>query len=112
MNLFWFLNSIVQYKMSWDKQASIQNMKRMIEEAGPVWQKFAQTLSGKEDLICKDLAIELQGILYDCPKHTDSYSKKMIREDFGNKYNLSDMELIGSGTIGQAYRVGNVCIKN
>ncbi len=67
MNLFWFLTSVVQYNLSWDKLASIQKMKRMIEEAGPVWQKFAQTLSGQEDLIGRDLAIELQDILYNCP---------------------------------------------
>jgi len=83
----------------------------MIEEAGPVWQKFAQTLSGQEDLIGSDLAIELQDILCDCPKHSDSYSKKVISKDFGNKYDLSQMELIGSGTIAQVYRLGDVCIK-
>lgn len=111
MNLFWFLTSVVQYNLSWDKPASIQKMKRMIEEAGPVWQKFAQTLSGQEDLIGKDLAVELQDILYNCPKHSDSYSKKVIRKCFEDKYDLSDMELIGSGTIAQVYRVGDVCIK-
>jgi len=111
MNLFWFLTSVVQYNLSWDKPASIKKMKQMIEEAGPVWQKFAQTLSGQEDLIGKDLAVELQDILCDCPKHSDSYSKKVIRKDFGDKYDLSDMELIGSGTIAQVYRVGDVCIK-
>lgn len=111
MNLLWFLTSIVQYNLSWDKPASIQKMKRMIEEAGPVWQKFAQTLSGQEDLIGKELAIELQDILCDCPKHSDSYSKKVIRKDFDDKYDLSNMELIGSGTIAQVYHVGDVCIK-
>jgi predicted unusual protein kinase regulating ubiquinone biosynthesis (AarF/ABC1/UbiB family) len=111
MNLFWFLTSVVQYNLSWDKPASIKKMKQMIEEAGPVWQKFAQTLSGQEDLIGKDLAVELQDILCDCPKHSDSYSKKVIRKVFDDKYDLSEMELIGSGTIAQVYRVGDVCIK-
>ena len=111
MNLLWFLTSIIQYNLSWDKPASIQKIKRAVEEAGPVWQKFAQTLSGQEDLIGKDLAIELQDILCNCPKHSDSYSKKVIRLDFGDKYDLSDMELIGSGTIAQVYRVADVCIK-
>jgi predicted unusual protein kinase regulating ubiquinone biosynthesis (AarF/ABC1/UbiB family) len=111
MNLLWFLTSIIQYNLSWDKPASIQKIKRAVEEAGPVWQKFAQTLSGQEELIGKDLAIELQDILCNCPKHSDSYSRKVIRLDFADKYDLSDMELIGSGTIAQVYRVGNVCIK-
>jgi predicted unusual protein kinase regulating ubiquinone biosynthesis (AarF/ABC1/UbiB family) len=30
---------------------------------------------------------------------------------FGNKYDLSEMKLIGSGTIAQVYKVGDVCIK-
>jgi predicted unusual protein kinase regulating ubiquinone biosynthesis (AarF/ABC1/UbiB family) len=111
MNLLWFLTSIIQYNLSWDKPASIQKIKQAVEEAGPVWQKFAQTLSGQEDLIGKDLANELQDILCNCPKHSDSYSKKVIRLDFGDKYDLSDMELIGSGTIAQVYRVADVCIK-
>ena len=109
--MLWFLTSIIQYNLSWDKPASIQKIKQAVEEAGPVWQKFAQTLSGQEELIGKDLAIELQDILCNCPKHSDSYSRKVIRLDFADKYDLSDMELIGSGTIAQVYRVGNVCIK-
>jgi predicted unusual protein kinase regulating ubiquinone biosynthesis (AarF/ABC1/UbiB family) len=111
MNLLWFLTSIIQYKLSWDKAESIKKIKCMIDEAGTVWQKFTQTLSGQEDLIGRDLAMELQDILYNCPTHSDKYSRKVIRDDFGNKYDLSDMELIGSGTIAQVYRVGNVCIK-
>ena len=111
MNLLWFLTSIVQYKMSWDKPASIRKIKKAIEESGPVWQKFAQSLSGQEELIGADLAAELQDILYDCPTHSDAYSKKVIILDFGDKYDVSDMELIGSGTIAQVYRVGDICIK-
>lgn len=111
MNLFWFLTAIIQYNLSWDKPASIKKIKQAVEEAGPVWQKFAQTLSGQEDLIGKELALELQDILCNCPKHSDSYSRKVIRLDFGDKYDLSDMELIGSGTIAQVYRVGDICIK-
>jgi predicted unusual protein kinase regulating ubiquinone biosynthesis (AarF/ABC1/UbiB family) len=111
MNLFWFLTSIIQYKLSWDKRASVDKIKKMVMESGPVWQKFAQTLAGQEDLIGRELAIELQDILYDCPKHPDNYSRKAIRQDFGDKYDLTDMELIGSGTIAQVYRVGNICIK-
>jgi len=111
MNLFWFLTSIIQYKLSWDKHTQIQKIKKMIEDAGPIWQKFSQTLSCQEDLIGKDLAIELQDILSDCPQHSDVYSKQIINLNFGDKYDLSDMELIGSGTIAQVYRIGDKCIK-
>ncbi len=57
------------------------------------------------------LAIELQKILHDCPVHSDEYSRDVIRKMFGDKYDLTNMTLIGSGTIAQVYKIGNVCIK-
>jgi hypothetical protein len=50
-------------------------------------------------------------MLYDCPVHTDEYSRTIIREMFGNKYDLTEMKLIGSGTIAQVYKTGDKCIK-
>jgi predicted unusual protein kinase regulating ubiquinone biosynthesis (AarF/ABC1/UbiB family) len=50
MNLFWFLTSVIQYNLSWNKRASVQQMKQMLESSGAVWQKFAQMLSGHEEL--------------------------------------------------------------
>ena len=111
MNLFWFLTSVIQYNLSWNKRASIQQMKQMLEESGAVWQKFAQMLAGQEDIIGKDLANELSSLFFDCPAHSDEYSRDVIRRMFGDKYDLSEMKLIGSGTIAQVYKVGDVCIK-
>ena len=111
MNLFWFLTTIIQYKFSWDKTSSIAKMKQMLDESGAVWQKFGQMLSTNEELIGRDLAIEMQKMLYDCPVHTDEYSRDIIKQMFGDKYDLSEMKLIGSGTIAQVYKVGDVCIK-
>ena len=111
MNLLWFLTSIIQYNLSWNKRASIQQMKQMLEESGAVWKKFTQTLAGQEDIIGKDLANELSSLLFDCPAHSDEYSREVIRRMFGEKYDLSEMKLIGSGTIAQVYKVGDVCIK-
>ena len=111
MNLFWFLTSLIQYNISWNKRASIQQMKQMLEESGSVWQKFAQMLAGQENIIGKDLANELSSLLFDCPAHSDEYSRDVIRRMFGDKYDLSEMKLIGSGTIAQVYKVGDVCIK-
>ena len=111
MNLFWFLTSIIQYNLSWNKHASIQQMKQMLEESGAVWQKFAQTLAGQEDIIGKDLANELSSLLFDCPAHSNEYSLEVIKRMFGDKYDLSEMKLIGSGTIAQVYKVGQICIK-
>ena len=112
MNLFWFLTSVLKYNLSWDKRASVQQMKRMLEESGAVWQKFAQMLSGHEEFIGKDLTNEFQSLYFDCPAHTDEYSRDIIQRMFGDKYDLSEMKLIGSGTIAQVYKVGDdKCIK-
>ena len=111
MNLFWFLTSVLKYNLSWDKRASVQQMKQMLESSGAVWQKFAQMLSGHEELIGKDLANEFQSLYFDCPAHTDEYSRDIIQRMFGDKYDLSEMKLIGSGTIAQVYKIGDKCIK-
>jgi predicted unusual protein kinase regulating ubiquinone biosynthesis (AarF/ABC1/UbiB family) len=112
MNLVWFLTTIVQYKFSWDKRGSIRQMKKMLDESGSVWQKFAQMLSYQEELIGKDLAVEMQQMLYDCPTHPHEYSRRVIKQSFGGKYDISDMVLCGSGTIAQVYKVGgDKCIK-
>jgi hypothetical protein len=111
MNLLWFLTTVIQYRFSWDKTTSIQKLKQILDESGAVWQKFGQMLSTNEELIGCDLAIEMQKMLYDCPVHTDEYSRDIINQMFGNKYDLSEMILIGSGTIAQVYKVGDVCIK-
>ena len=112
MNLVWFLTTIVQYKFSWDKRDSIRQMKKMLDESGSVWQKFAQMLSYQEELIGKDLAVEMQQMLYDCPTHPHEYSRRVIKQSFGDKYDISNMVLCGSGTIAQVYKVGgDKCIK-
>jgi predicted unusual protein kinase regulating ubiquinone biosynthesis (AarF/ABC1/UbiB family) len=112
MNLFWFLTSVIQYNLSWNKRTSVQQMKQMLASSGAVWQKFTQMLSGHEELIGKDLANEFQSLYFDCPAHTDEYSREVIRRMFGDKYDLVDMKMIGSGTIAQVYKVGDdKCIK-
>jgi len=112
MNLVWFLTTIVQYNVSWDKRDSIRKIKQMLDESGSVWQKFAQMLSYQEELIGKDLAIEMQQMLYDCPTHSHEHSRRVIKQSFGDKYDTSDMVLVGSGTIAQVYKVGgDKCIK-
>jgi predicted unusual protein kinase regulating ubiquinone biosynthesis (AarF/ABC1/UbiB family) len=111
MNLLWFLTTVIQYKFAWDKTSSIAKMKQILEESGAVWQKFGQMISTHEELIGRDLAIEMQKMLFDCPVHTDKYSRDIIRKMFGDKYDLKEMELIGSGTIAQVYKVGDKCIK-
>jgi predicted unusual protein kinase regulating ubiquinone biosynthesis (AarF/ABC1/UbiB family) len=77
MNLLLFLLNIVKYKISFDKQKSIIDIKNMLSESGPIWQKFGQILSYQEELIGNELAIELQSLLVNCPVHDHEYSKKI-----------------------------------
>lgn len=66
MNLLVFLGYVIQYKLSFvseaKKKASIRNIKTMLDESGAVWQKFAQMLSGYEDIIGQEIAVELQNM--------------------------------------------------
>jgi len=115
MNLLVFLGYIIQYKLSFTseagRKAGIRNIKSMLDESGAVWQKFAQMLSYNEDIIGQEIAIELQNMLCECPTHSDDYSRKIMKRDFGSKYDYNNIQLIGSGTIAQVYRVGDYAIK-
>lgn len=115
MNLLVFLGYIIQYKISFaseaGRKAGIRNIKGMLDESGAVWQKFAQMLSGYEDIIGQEIAVELQNMLCECPTHSHDYSRKVLKRDFGDKYDYDNMKLIGSGTIAQVYKVGDYAIK-
>jgi predicted unusual protein kinase regulating ubiquinone biosynthesis (AarF/ABC1/UbiB family) len=114
MNLLFLFIKIIQYKLSFDKSGCIQEIKNILEESGPVWQKFAQVLSYQEELIGNELAIELQQMLFICPVHCHEYSKNKISESFGEKYDISKINitsLLGSGTIAQVYKIDDNVIK-
>jgi predicted unusual protein kinase regulating ubiquinone biosynthesis (AarF/ABC1/UbiB family) len=64
-----------------------------------------------KNFIGKDLANEFQSLYFDCPAHTDEYSREVIGRIFGDKYDFAEMKLIGSGTIAQVYKIGDKCIK-
>lgn len=102
MNLFWL---IVQYKFLPNKQNTIKEIVENINNSNLVWQKFAQMLSYHEDIIGAELATELQKLLYDCPAHEHTYSAKIIKREFENDFDTEQMELIGSGTIAQVYKI-------
>ena len=102
MNLFWL---VLQYRFLPNKQNTIKEIIDTINQSNLVWQKFAQLLSYHEDLIGAELATELQKLLYECPAHDHKYSAKIIRRDFDNEFDTGHMELIGSGTIAQVYKI-------
>jgi hypothetical protein len=62
-----FMGYIAKCRFSSDKTSSIQHIKRMLDESGAVWQKFAQMLSSNEELIGNELAVALQSMLTKCP---------------------------------------------
>ena len=110
MNLLLLLSSIVQYNMpimnsSHNKRKCVETIKQLFIEGGGVWQKFAQILSGYEDIVGIELAKELQTTMFDCPSHCDKYSARIIKDAFDDKYDTANMKLIGSGTISQVHRV-------
>lgn len=53
-------------------------------------------------------------MLFTCPIHDHEYSKQIIKESFGNKYDTNKIHkdsLIGSGTIAQVYKLEENVIK-
>ena len=111
MNLLTFLIAIVRYKFSYDKHDSIISIKNMLIDGGPIWQKFAQMLSGFKELIGEELANHLEDTLYDCPAHDHVYSKQILYQAFGDKYNFDNATYIGSGTIAQTYKIDTLVVK-
>jgi len=114
MNILLLFIKIIQYKLSFDKKSCIKEIKNILLESGPIWQKFSQVLSYQEELIGHDLAIELQQMLFSCPQHCHLYSKQIVKESFGNKYDINKIHqnsLIGSGTIAQVYKLDENVIK-
>lgn len=106
MNLLHLFGSLVKYNLPFtNKSSCISEIKQHFIDGGGVWQKFAQTLSGQGNVIGKELAKELQTMCFDCPAHDDVYSARIIRDAFGDKYNVKQMKMIGSGTISQVYKV-------
>jgi len=105
MNLLYLFSSIIKYKLPFtNKTTCIEEIKQQFSDSGGVWQKFAQTLSGQGDIIGEDLAKELQTMCFDCPAHDDTYSARIVRDAFGEKYDVNSMKMIGSGTISQVYK--------
>ena len=111
MNFLTLIIAIVRYKFSYDKHDSIISIKNMLIDGGPIWQKFAQMLSGFGDLIGEDLAYQLEDTLYDCSAHEHIYSNQILYQTFGEKYNFDSAIYIGSGTIAQTYKIDNIIVK-
>lgn len=97
------LIAIVKHRVAWDKRASLDKIRENID--GVVHVKLAQFLSNFELIIGKDVAAEFRKVTHDAPSHPLSYSKEILEEDFGDKYNLDNSTLVGSGSIAQIHKL-------
>ena len=108
-----FFKNLVKYKIKYeigvkDLATDAKNIRLQAENLNPVWQKFCQTLSCREDVIGPVLATELQSLLDSCPNHDHNYTNKLISNQLSHRNFLTpfdDKSLIGSGTIGQVYKI-------
>ena len=103
---------IVKHLVSWNKEVSLESIRENINSVVDV--KLAQFLSNFEVIIGKDLADEFRTLTHDAPSHSFEYSQSVVKEDFGEKYDLEGSTLIGSGSIAQIHKlVGteNIVIK-
>jgi len=62
----------------------------------------------------QSLFTKIDKMLFSCPQHCHLYSKQIVKESFGNKYDINKIHqnsLIGSGTIAQVYKLDENVIK-
>ena len=100
MEVLSFLINIVHYNVTDHKESVARKIKKQIETFNPIWQKFAQLLSCREDLIDPSLAKELSTFCNQCPAHSHEYSKSIVTKEL---YIYDKLEFIASGTIAQTY---------
>ena len=108
MNLPKLLSLIAGYKLiPFDtvRKRTMAEINSMLDEAGSVWQKFAQSLSLMEFMLGRDICKELEGLYCDCTPHSHEYSKTAIAADFGDKYDIDSMQYVASGSVAQTYRI-------
>jgi len=77
-----------------------------METAGCTFQKFAQWLSMRPDLIAPDLIEAFTRMQSTAPAHSYAYTRKLVRESFGGKevedlFEEFDEKPIASGTVAQ-----------
>lgn len=87
----------------------ITELKKNIIDAGPICIKFMQWyLSNNIISHNKNIDNVFEDIFDDCPKHSLEFTKQLFNKDFNKHlYNIIDidnLEIIGSGSIGQVYK--------
>ena len=95
-----------------EKENNIIQFKKKMTDNGPLYIKFCQLISQRDDIFnCnKDLKKHLIDLHENCPKHTYTETENIFKEDFPDS-NIDDMfdyinpTPIASGSISQVYQV-------
>ena len=100
------------YKLFYYKNAkNIENVKKNAELCGPIGQKLLQFLVMHDGFLSVDTKDKLSYIFEECPIHSWKETEKIYLNDFGKHIdqdfyiNHRDVVPIGSGTIGQVYKL-------
>jgi len=84
-----------------------ERIRRTLEELGPIFIKFGQTLSTRRDLIPNDIGDELAKLQDSCPPFDSNDAKKIIADSLGRDIDVLfkrfDDEPLGSASIAQAH---------
>ena len=101
INLYWFLKN--------QNEENTNRLKRSVVKCGPICIKLLQFMIMRENLIKTD---KLNYLLEHCEIHDWEYTKDCYLKDFGKEIcddffidENYDQEVIGSGSIGQVYKL-------
>ena len=84
-----------------------QRIRLALEELGPIFIKFGQTLSTRPDLLPDDISLELKKLQDACPAFNINDAKNIIESELGgsieNLFSTFDNEVLASASIAQAH---------
>jgi ubiquinone biosynthesis protein len=84
-----------------------QRIRLALEELGPIYIKFGQTLSTRPDLLPEDISLELRKLQDSCPAFSTPQARSLIEEALGNKieqlFQTFDEQPLASASIAQVH---------
>ena len=100
------------YKIFYHKsRKNIENVKNAAEACGPTGQKLLQFMVMHDGFLCEESKKELSYIFEECSTHSWEDTEKIYLYEFkkpiSQDFSINDTDIIpiGSGTIGQVYRL-------
>ena len=103
------------YKLFYYKSPqNIENVKKSAEMCGPTGQKLIQFMVMHDGFLCNDTKEELSYIFEKCEIHSWKDTELIYLKDFGKHisedFSINDTDIIpiGSGTIGQVYKLYSI----